>query len=248
VDHQQGREGFDFVCCRVCDGRRSVIGAKHLSPHGFDQETYMAEYRLTPDQLVAKSFRIGQSRRAVYEPLDKRNWANALRAIYKTRKNISTRFLQKNYPHVYGQGRWLKNGDWHAALRDGKFDPAKFHRFFRLDNDEINARIREIRRKDLPLYPSYIARDFKKLFNAGHGRDGSWRKTVVRSNVFKSLRLKPLYRQHASLLKALNSRLQRQSKTERPEYFKNEVEYYFGRLQKGIAEAKKVRNRFAVGT
>lgn len=58
--------------------------------------------------------------------------------------------------------------------------------------------------------------------------------------------LQPLYRQHVSLLKALNSRLQRQPETELPEYFKNEVEYYFGSLQKGIAKAKKVRNRFAV--
>ena len=56
-----GTEGVDFVRCRICGDHRRVISARHLSKHEIDRETYMAEYRLSPDQLIAKEVRRLQS-------------------------------------------------------------------------------------------------------------------------------------------------------------------------------------------
>jgi hypothetical protein len=57
------KDGIEFVCCRICGDYRRVINSQHLSKHDSDRETYMEEYHLTPDQLVAKAFRIIQSSR-----------------------------------------------------------------------------------------------------------------------------------------------------------------------------------------
>ena len=52
-----GDEGIDFVRCRICGDHRRVISGRHLSKHDTDRETYMEEYDLTPDELIAKAFR-----------------------------------------------------------------------------------------------------------------------------------------------------------------------------------------------
>ena len=47
-------DGVQFVRCRVCRGHLRVIsGGRHLSTHDTDRETYMEEYRLSPDELIA---------------------------------------------------------------------------------------------------------------------------------------------------------------------------------------------------
>jgi hypothetical protein len=51
-------DGVDFVRCRICGDRRRVISGRHLSKHGTDREEYMQEYGLSPDELIAKDFRI----------------------------------------------------------------------------------------------------------------------------------------------------------------------------------------------
>src|SRR5262249_55840573 len=51
-----GDEGIDFVC-RICGDHRRVISGRHLSKHDTDRETYMEQYYLTPDELIAKDFR-----------------------------------------------------------------------------------------------------------------------------------------------------------------------------------------------
>ena len=53
-----GDEGIDFVRCRICSDHRRVISGRHLSKHDTDRETYMEEYNLTPDELIAKDFRM----------------------------------------------------------------------------------------------------------------------------------------------------------------------------------------------
>ena len=53
-----GGDGFDFVRCRICGDHRRVISGRHLSKHETDRETYMEEYHLTPDELIAKDFRM----------------------------------------------------------------------------------------------------------------------------------------------------------------------------------------------
>lgn len=76
-------DGVDYVRCHICGARRHVISGRHLSKHELDRETYMAEYRLSPDQLIAKdSHQIHSSRRDYYS-YDKRDWIRATKKIYK---------------------------------------------------------------------------------------------------------------------------------------------------------------------
>ena len=58
-----GDEGIDYVRCRICDDHRRVIRGRHLSKHDTDRESYMEEYDLTPDELIARDFRVIQSSR-----------------------------------------------------------------------------------------------------------------------------------------------------------------------------------------
>jgi hypothetical protein len=59
-----------------------------LRKHDTVREDYMAEYKLSPDQLIAKEFRITQSSRPGYEPLDKREWKVAIRKVYQETGNV----------------------------------------------------------------------------------------------------------------------------------------------------------------
>ena len=61
-------EGIDFVRCLICGDHRRVISGRHLSKHDIDRETYMEEYHLTPDELIAKDFRVLQSSLPGYYP------------------------------------------------------------------------------------------------------------------------------------------------------------------------------------
>ena len=60
-----GKLGITYVRCRVCGDHRRVISGRHLSKHEIDRETYLEEYRLSPDELIAKEFRVIQSSRLV---------------------------------------------------------------------------------------------------------------------------------------------------------------------------------------
>jgi hypothetical protein len=67
-----GDEGVDFVRCLICGDHRRVISGRHLSKHDTDRETYMEEYHLTPDELIAKDFRLIQSSHPGYHPYTKK--------------------------------------------------------------------------------------------------------------------------------------------------------------------------------
>src|SRR5262249_46303124 len=86
-----GDEGIDFVRCRICDDHRRVISGRHLSKHDTDRETYMEEYHLTPNELIAKDFRMIRSSRRGFYPHGKSAWiaagddlqaAAAVRAVF----------------------------------------------------------------------------------------------------------------------------------------------------------------------
>ena len=68
-----GEEGIDFVRCRICGDHRRVISGRHLSKHDTDRETYMREYDLSPDELIAKAFRMIQSSHPRYQPYTKKS-------------------------------------------------------------------------------------------------------------------------------------------------------------------------------
>jgi hypothetical protein len=99
-----GNEGIDFVRCRICGKALRVISGSHLSIHGIDRETYMEEYRLSPDKLCAKEFRHLHSRRRDYHPYGKHTWIAAIRKLYKCEGNVRAGYLQDNHAHLYNQG------------------------------------------------------------------------------------------------------------------------------------------------
>jgi hypothetical protein len=71
----------------------------------------MQEYHLTPDELIAKAFRIIQSSRRGYYPHGKSEWIAAVNKAYKRDGKIFARYLQDNYKHLYEQGIRIF-GDW----------------------------------------------------------------------------------------------------------------------------------------
>ena len=78
-----GDDGFAFVVCRISGDYRRVISGRHLSRHDTDRETYMESYHLTPDQVIAKGFRIIQSSRSGYYPHGKNDWITAKKKVYE---------------------------------------------------------------------------------------------------------------------------------------------------------------------
>jgi hypothetical protein len=151
----EGNEGIDFVRCRICGNYRRVISARHLSKHGIERETYMEEYHLSPDKLIAKEFRMIQSSRTGYYPYGKSDWSAAIKIVYRTDGDISAKYLQDNYHHIYVQGVWI-HGDWDKALDAAGFNPERMRlrRFW--NQDRIIAGIRQIRRRELPLNAHYV--------------------------------------------------------------------------------------------
>ena len=103
-------DGIQFVRCRICDDRLRVISGRHLSKHGTDRETYLEEYRLSPDELIAKDFRMIQSSRCGYFPHGKSDWIAAIQEVYKRDRNITAKYLREKYPHLYDQGVWIFGG------------------------------------------------------------------------------------------------------------------------------------------
>jgi len=111
-----GTEGVDFIRCRICGDHRRVISGRNLSKHGTDREEYMQEYGLSPDELIAKDFRIIQSSRRGYQAYGKRDWIAAIKKIHRNEGSAFAGNLQKKYPYLYHQGIWLF-GAWDNALR-----------------------------------------------------------------------------------------------------------------------------------
>jgi hypothetical protein len=91
-----GNEGIDFVRCHICGDHRRVISGRHLSKHDIDRETYMEEYHLTPDELIAKAFRMIQSSHPGYHPYTKKSWIAAMQKVYERDGQIFAGYLQDN--------------------------------------------------------------------------------------------------------------------------------------------------------
>jgi hypothetical protein len=124
---EDGKEGIDFIRCRICGDRRRVISRRHLSKDEIERGAYMEEYGLSADELIAKAFRIIQSARrnrdGEYYPYGKTDWIRALKAVYRSEGNISTARLQQTRADLYHQGVWIF-GNWDGALSAAGFKPA----------------------------------------------------------------------------------------------------------------------------
>jgi hypothetical protein len=171
-------DGIDFVSCRICGKHLRLITATHLATHGTNRETYMQEYRLSPDQLCSKFFRGNHSSRRNYRPHGKRGWIAAIKNIYEEEGQVFAGYLQDNYSHLYHQGIWLF-GNWDLALRAAGFTPENMRLWAFWDDARIIGQRQLLRENSVPLYPAYVLRHHHKLFSAALRKYGAWSKAVA---------------------------------------------------------------------
>jgi hypothetical protein len=231
-------DGIEFVYCRICGDYRRVINTQHLSKHDTDRESYMAEYQLSPDQLVAKGFRILQSSRVGYYPNGKEEWVGAMKKVYEKDGKVFAGHLQDKYRHLYEQGIWIF-GDWNKALRAAGFDPEKMRERRLWDEEKIIDTIRSMHKKHLPLHAKYAMDNHCKLFKAALHQFGSWAKALVAAGVTKKPRKTRLLKSKISLLNTLSDALEGHTVKKLPQAFKLEAAHYFGSLEKAIAKETK---------
>jgi hypothetical protein len=113
-----GDEGVDFVRCRICGDHRRVLSGRHLSKHDIDRETYMQEYDLSPDELIAKAFRIIQSSHPKYYPHTKKGWIAAMQKVYENHGKVFAKYLQYNYRNYTAKAfGFLVTGTRHCEQR-----------------------------------------------------------------------------------------------------------------------------------
>jgi hypothetical protein len=79
----EGRNGIDYVRCRICGEHRRVISRRHLSKHDTDRQSYLERYGLSPDELIVKDFRQIQTSRPGYHPYSKGEWIEAVKRVYE---------------------------------------------------------------------------------------------------------------------------------------------------------------------
>jgi hypothetical protein len=232
-----GGDGTEYVRCRICGKHLRVISGRHLSTYGTDRDTYMEEYRLTPDQLCAKDFRRLHSSRQEYYPHGKRDWIAAIKKTHRQHGQVFAGYLQDNLPHIYNQGVWLF-GDWDKALRAAGFAPEQMRMWGFWDQAKLIREIHTLRKRSLPLYAKYVLDNHKKLFSAALREFGSWEKALLAAGIEIP---KYAYGSRLGILRALDNALHAQSTTEIPQPLKSSAVYYFGSLQKASVAAKKDR-------
>ena len=148
-----GDKGIDFVRCRICGDHRRVISGRHLSKHDTDRETYMQEYDLSPDELIANAFRIIQSSHPRYQPYTKKSWIAAIQKVYENNGKVFAKYLQQHYPQLYSQGVWIF-GDWDKALQAAGFAPDKMRMQGSWDPKRSSRSCRTCEIEIYPLMPT----------------------------------------------------------------------------------------------
>jgi hypothetical protein len=231
-----GGDGTDSVRCRICGKHLCVISGRHLSTHGTDRESYMEEYRLSPDQLCSKSFRVNHSSRSDFRAHSRREWMAAMKAVHKQHGQVFAGYLQDNLPHLYNQGVWLF-GDWDKALSAAGFAPEQMRMWAFWDQAKLISQIQTLRKRGLPLYAKYVLGNHEKLFSAARRQFGSWRKALVSAGI----EIPKYARARVRILRALDDALHGHSRKDIPEPLKSSAVYYFGSLQKAIIAAKRER-------
>lgn len=234
-------EGIDFVRCRICGDHRRVISARHLSKHGIERETYMNEYRLSPDELIAKDFRRIQSSRPGYQPHGKREWIAAMKQLYEANGNVSLKYLQTRYAYLYEQGRWIF-GDSDQALRAVGLKPGLVRLREQLDQDKVVKQIRTLRARKIPLNAKYVLRNHPGTFSGGRRLFGSWSKAVSASEIAVPKNTKG---GRLGMLRALRW-IDKHSRADIPQELKLQGVYYFGSVAKAI-DALKTERRILLG-
>jgi hypothetical protein len=226
-------DGVQFVRCSICRDRLRVISGLHLSKHETDRETFMEEYGLSPDELIAKDFRMIQSSRRGYFPHGKRDWIAAIKKVYTRDRDITQKYLRDKHPHLYVQGVRIF-GDWDKALRAAGFDPEQTRIKRAWDEEAIIRGIRRLRDRKLPLFASYVMKNHAGLCSKALRKFGSWGNALVAAGVAKETLSGHLHGSRLGVLKALREVLENRSKYDIPKALRSQAEYYFGSLPKAI--------------
>lgn len=74
----------------------------------------MQEYDLSPDELIAKAFRIIQSSHPGYYPRAKKGWIAAMQKVYENDGKVFASYLQEQYPLPNSRHTWDRSagGSW----------------------------------------------------------------------------------------------------------------------------------------
>ena len=232
-----GDDGTDFVRCRICGDHRRVISGRHLSKHDMDRETYMEEYHLTSDELIAKDFRVLQSSRRGYSPHGKSEWIAATKTFYEKHNKVFAKYLQQRSPHLYRQGVWIF-GDWDKALRAVGFNPKTMRLRTFWDQDRIIKEIDNMRDKNLPLYANYVMKNHPNLFSGALRHFHSWNRALVAAGINKKQASTSIYKSRPDILRALRDVLENGSKDDVPEVMRLQAAHYFGSLRKALKAMK----------
>ena len=238
-----GANGVDFVNCLICGKHLRVISGRHLLTHGTDRETYIEEYRLSPDQLCSKTFRVNHSSRSDYCPHSRREWMAAMKTVCKKHGNVYAGFLQKHYPNLYLEGLWLNGGHWDAALRVLGFTPERMRLRTYWETERVVTEIRFLRQKGVPLYQAYVIKHYAALFSAALRIFEAWPNALIAAGI--EVPDSP-HDGPRGVLRALRDALEQHSENDLPEKLKLHAVYYFGSLQKAKA-ALKTDRRFRAG-
>jgi len=231
-----GEEGIDFIRCHICGEHRRVISGRHLSKHDTDRETYMAEYHLTPDELIAKAFRRIQSSRPGFCPHGKSDWIDAVKKLHKRGKSVFAGDLQDKYPFLYDQGVWIF-GDWDKALQAAGFDPDKMRLTQLWDRQKIIKKLRNMRDRNVPLYARYMLKNHTALFSSSRREFGSWNNALRAAGITKQVS-KRLHKSRVGTLRLLRDVVEKSSKAAIPRVLKSQAVYYFGSLRNALAALK----------
>lgn len=231
-----GKVGVDYVRCRICGDHRRVITGRHLSKHQIDRQTYLAEYRLSPDELIAKDTRRRQSSRPYYHAFDRREWIAAIRRFYEKTGNVFAVTVQKQSPHLYSQALWIF-GNWNSALRAARFQPERVRQHNLWNPDKVIKRIGQLRKQRQPLFACYAMTNHQDLFAGATRYFGTWSKALRAAGLPTEKRPGV---SRLGLLRALRDIRESESK-EIPEPLKLQAEQYFGSVRKAMAELKTNR-------
>jgi len=198
----------------------------------------MEEYRLSPDELIAKDFRVIQSSRRGYRPYDRKAWIWAIKKLDKDGGSIRAGDLQNRHESLYHLGVWLF-GDWDSALRAAGFDPERLRLRKSWDKVKVIKTLRHLRQQNLPLYPNYVMKNHQDLFHSALRQYESWNKALTAAGI------KNIPRQtRLGLLRSLRDAIE--TGNEISATLRSALEYYFGNLTNAKI-AMKTDKRFLSG-
>src|SRR5262249_19612646 len=163
--------------------------------------TYMEEYDLTPDELIAKEFRMIQSSHPRYQPYTKKSWIAAIQKVYETDGKVFAKYLQQHYPQLYSEGVWIFGG-WDKALQTAGFDPDKMRLQGSWDRQKIIKRLQNMGDRHLPLYARYMLKNQTALFSSSLREFGSWNNALRAAGTTKQVPKKLLHKSRLGTLRS----------------------------------------------